>query len=130
VDEPIFLTLEEVLYLHDESLTRFGGSSGIGDLGLVQSALGSAQNTFWYGHGDLFDIAAAYAFHIAESQAFVDGNKRTAAAAAITFLMRNGVGFPEDDGSVYRAMIDIANKRLDKPGLAAVLRRLVSSAQH
>jgi death-on-curing protein len=122
VDEPRFLTISEVLYLHDESLKRFGGSSGIREPGLVESALGSAQNAFWYGHGSLFDIAAAYAFHIAESQSFVDGNKRTAAAAAITFLRVNGIGFPKDDGSVYRAMIQIAEKRLDKPGLAAMLR--------
>ena len=128
MDEPAFLTLDEVIYLHDESLERFGGSSGIGDLGMVESALGSARNTFWYGRGDLFDIAASYAFHIAESQAFVDGNKRTAAASAIAFLKQNGVPFPKDDGSVYRAMIDIAEKRLDKPGLANVLRDLVASA--
>jgi death-on-curing protein len=92
---------------------------------LVESALGSAQNAFWYGHGNLFDIAAAYAFHIAESQAFVDGNKRTAAAAAISFLRLNGIRFPKDDGSVYKAMIEIAEKRLDKAGLAVVLRLLV-----
>lgn len=125
VDEPRFLSLAEVLYLHDESLARYGGSGGVREPGLVESALGSAQNAFWYGHGNLFDIAAAYAFHIAESQAFVDGNKRTAAAAAIAFLRTNGVPFPKDDGSVYAAMIEIANKRLDKPGLAAVLRKLV-----
>jgi death on curing protein len=125
VDEPRFLKLAEVLYLHDESLVRFGGSSGVREPGLVESALGSAQNTFWYGHGNLFDIAAAYAFHIAESQAFVDGNKRTAAAAAISFLRLNGVRFPNDDGSVYKAMIEIAEKQLDKAGLAAVLRLLV-----
>lgn len=124
MDEPRFLTLKEVLYLHDESLARFGGSSGIGDLGMVESALGAARNTYWYGRGDLCEIAAAYAFHIAESQAFVDGNKRTAAAAAISFLTANGVQFPKDDGSVYRAMIEIANKQLDKVGLANVLRRL------
>ena len=124
MDEPRFLTLKEVLYLHDESLARFGGSSGIGDLGLLESAVGAARNTFWYGEGDLYEIAAAYAFHIAESQAFVDGNKRTAAAAAISFLTANGVQFPKDDGSVYRAMIEIANKQLDKVGLANVLRRL------
>ena len=122
MDEPRFLTISEVLYLHDESLKRYGGSTGIREPGLVESALGSAQNAFWYGHGNLFDIAAAYAFHIAESQSFVDGNKRTAAAAAITFLRVNGIGFPKDDGSVYRAMIQIAGKRLDKAGLAAVLR--------
>lgn len=125
VDEPRFLKLAEVLYLHDESLARFGGSSGVREPGGVESALGSAQNAFWYGHGNLFDIAAAYAFHIAESQAFVDGNKRTAAAAAISFLRLNGIRFPKDDGSVYNAMIEIAEKRLDKAGLAAVLRLLV-----
>jgi death-on-curing protein len=127
VDEPKFLTIAEVLYLHDESLARFGGLAGVGSLGLVESALGAAQNTFWYGRGGLFDVAAAYAFHIAESQAFNDGNKRTAAASAIIFLRKNGVPFPKDDGSVYAAMIEIANKRMDKLGLAATLRRLVES---
>ncbi len=128
VEEPKFLTLAEVLYLHEESLVRFGGSAGVRDRGLVDSALGSAQNAFWYGHDGLFEIASAYAFHIAESQAFVDGNKRTAAASAIMFLRKNGVLFPADDGSLYAAMIDIANKRLDKRGWAETLRRLVESA--
>jgi death-on-curing protein len=128
VEEPKFLTLADVLYLHDESLVRFGGSAGIRDRGLVESALGSARNAFWYGNGGLFEIAAAYAFHVAESQAFTDGNKRTAAASAIIFLRKNGVSFPADDGSVYAAMIEIADKCLDKPGLAETLRRLVESA--
>ena len=128
VEEPKFLSLAEILYLHDESLARFGGSAGIRERGLVESASGSAQNAFWYGHGNLFDVAAAYAFHIAESQAFIDGNKRTAASSAILFLRKNSVRFPKDDGSVYTAMIEIANKRLDKPGLAETLRRLVESA--
>ena len=129
MEEPQFLTLAEVLYLHDESLARFGGSAGIGDQGLVESALGSAKNAFWYGNGRLFEIAAAYAFHIAESQAFTDGNKRTAAASAIMFLRKNGVRFPADDGSVYAAMIEIAEKHMDKRGLAETLRRLVESAR-
>ena len=129
MDKPRFLTLDEVLYLHDESLERFGGSAGIREPGLVESALGAAQNAFWYGPGNLFEIAAAYAFHIAESQSFTDGNKRTAAAAAISFLRLNCVQFPKDDGSVYRAMIEIAEKRLDKRGLAETLRRLVESAK-
>lgn len=123
--EPEFLTLAEVLYLHDESLARYGGLSGIGDPGLVESAMGSAQNVFWYGHGDLFQIAAANAFHLAESQAFVDGNKRTAVASAIAFLRKNGVRFPKDDGSLYKAMIEIAQKRLDKNGLAVVLKQQI-----
>ena len=113
--EPKFLELAEVLYLHDESLRRYGGSAGIRELGLIESALGSAQNAFWYGRGGVFEI---------EAQAFIDGNKRTAAAAAISFLIKNGRHFPKDDGSVYQAMIAIAEKKLDKAGLAAVLRRL------
>jgi death-on-curing protein len=71
-----------------------------------------------------FEIAAAYAFHIAEAQAFNDGNKRTGAAAAIMFLKVNGVRVPKDDGSFYDALIDVANKKLDKAGLAGVFRKL------
>ena len=122
--EPRFLTLDEVLYLHDESLARFGGSAGVREPGLIESALGSAQNAYWYGRADNFGIAAAYAYHLAESQAFIDGNKRTAVAAAIMFLRQNGFPFSKDDGSLYRAMIEVANKTLDKAGLAEVLRDL------
>jgi death-on-curing protein len=129
VDEPRFLTLKEVLYLPDQSIVRFGGSTGIGDIGLVESALGAAQNVFWYGRGDLYQIAAAYGFHLAEAQAFVDANKRTGVSAALTFLSLKGIRVPEDDGSIYQALIDIANKRQDKGGLAVILRELVE-AQH
>ena len=120
---PGFLSLAEVLYLHDESLRRYGGSAGIREQGLIESASGSAQNAFWHGRGGVFEIAAAYAFHLAESQSFRDGNKRTAAASAISFLRKNGVRFPKDDGSVYRAMIEVAEKKLNKTGLAAVLKQ-------
>jgi death-on-curing protein len=123
VDTPEFLTLDEVLFLHDESIRRFGGSYGLGDQGLVESALGAAQNTFHYGGGDLFAIAATYAFHLAESQAFTDGNKRTAVASALAFLRKNGIRIRRDDSTICEAMIAIANKQLDKPGLADVLRR-------
>jgi len=126
--EPRFLTLDEVLYIHGESLKRFGGSAGIGNPGLVESALGSAQNPYWYGQGDLFGIPAAYAFHIAESQAFTDGNKRTGAGAAIMFLNLNGVPFPRDDGSVYSALIAIAKCEMDKTGLADVLRKAIEKS--
>lgn len=82
------------------------------------------MNAWFYGRGDSYDVAAAYAFHIAEAQAFLDGNKRTAAAAALAFLGKNGEPVLADDGSIYQAMIDIANHKLDKPGLAAIFRRL------
>lgn len=120
--EPIFLEWAEVLELHDQSLAEFGGSAGIRDSGLVESALASAKNTFFFGSGDLFDIAAAYAFHIAEAQAFLDGNKRTAIASAIAFLHLNGIAEVPNDDALYEAMIAVAKHRLDKLGLATIFR--------
>ena len=120
-EEPVFLTREVIDNLHSDSLAMFGGSVGVRDDGLVESALGSAKNAWYYGQGDIFDVAAAYAFHIAQAQAFIDGNKRTGIGAALTFLEYNGVRSRVDDGTLYDAMIGIAERRLDKKQLAAVL---------
>jgi death-on-curing protein len=120
-DGPRFLTLAQVHRLHDRALAEHGGQAGVREPGLVESALASARNAFWYVRGDLFDIAAAYAFHLAESQAFVDGNKRVAAAAALVFLEINGVSIAAAPDALERAMIDVALRRLDKRQLADVL---------
>ncbi len=120
-----FLELDDVLALHRRGLERHGGMSGIRDMGLVESALGSAQNVYYYGGGDEFAVAAAYAFHLAESQAFFDGDKRVAISAAIMFLAHNGWHVPPSAAdALYDAMIAIATHDLDKPGLAALLRKL------
>jgi len=123
VREPEFLTLAIVEQLHADSLVLFGGSAGVRDRGMVESALAAARNTYLYGRGDLFDIAASYAFHIAEAQAYLDGNKRTAVAAALTFLTGNGVALQLDDTVIYEAMIAIAEKRMTKEHLAAAFRK-------
>jgi len=126
VSEPTFLTLEEVLKIHARSLAEHGGSEGIREPGLVESALASAANTFHYGGGDLCDIAASYAFHLAESQAFVDGNKRTGVAAALIFLARNGLYAQPAKWELYLAMIDVAKKKKTKGDLAEIFRRCAS----
>ena len=123
MSEPIFLTLDEVLRIHARSLAEHGGSEGIREPGLVDSALASAQNTLHYGRGDLFDVAASYAFHLAESQAFVDGNKRTAVVAAMVFLARNGVYAQPSKWELYLAMIDVAQKKKNKTDLAEIFRK-------
>jgi death on curing protein len=117
------LTLEEVLQIHGRSLVEHGGSEGTRDRGLVESALASARNTFLYGAGDLFDIAATYAFHLAESQAFIDGNKRTAVVAAMVFLARNGVYGRPPSWVLYNAMIEVAEKQKTKADLAEIFRQ-------
>ena len=94
------------------------------DEGGVRSAVAQPQQDFYYGRADLFGIAAAYAFHIAQAQAFLDGNKRTGLAAATTFLELNGVETNADQAALVEAMLAIAERRLDKAGLAALFREL------
>ena len=94
---------------------------------MVESALASARNTHLYGRGDLFDIAASCAFHIAEAQAYLDGNKRTTVAAALTILKGNEVVLIIDDLVVYDAMINIAEKGMSKADLAALFRQHAES---
>lgn len=82
---------------------------------------------YFYGDGDLFEIAAAYAFHIAQSQAFFDGNKRTAVQAAADFLEINGIDTtPLPELAAYKAMIDVAGHELDRSGLAVFLREALT----
>jgi len=82
------------------------------------------MNMFFYGQGDLFDLAAAYAYHLAENQTFIDGNKRTAITTALAFLELNGISTSViTNDELYNAMIGIAEKRVDKAGLAEIFRR-------
>jgi death on curing protein len=122
-----FLTVDDIHFLHRLSIEEFGGTLGIRDPGGLESAVFHPQNVAEYGNGDLFDVAAAYAFHIAESQCFLDGNKRTAAAAALNFLANNETGIEEvDDSKLYDLLMGIAEKRFTKSDLAAYLRDAAS----
>ena len=120
--EPIFLELEQVKILHVRSLEAYGGISGYREPSLFESAVMQPRNIFYYTDGDLYDIAAGYAFHIAQAQACLDGNKRTGIAAALTFLALNGLPIDYDEDQLYQAMIDIAERTLDRSGLAQILR--------
>ncbi len=122
--DPAFLEFAQILDLHRESLAVHGGMDGIRDDTGNRSAIHQPQQDYFYGHADLFSIAAAYAFHIAHAQAFFDGNKRTALSSALAFLEANDVETEADQTALYDAMIAIAEKRLDKAGLAARFREL------
>ena len=127
MSDPLFLDFEVVAELHKDSLLKFGGTDGIRDIGLIESALASAINTYTYADGDLFDVAATYGFHIAQAQAFLDGNKRTGVSASLTLLRTNCVAKLPSAEVIYDAMIAIAEKRLDKAGLAEIFRRAAVS---
>lgn len=127
MSDPIFLTAAQVEAFHQRGLELYGGSEGLRDRSLFESAVAQAQNVYWYAYGDLYDIAAAYCFHIAQAQAFLDGNKRAAISAGLTFLKLNGVETNvELTKPLYNALIDIAEHRLDREGLAALLRELLA----
>jgi death-on-curing protein len=89
--EPKWLTLEQVLAIHDELIRRHGGSSGTRDKNLAQSAIDRPKNVYSYGERDLLALAAVYLSGITKNHPFVDGNKRTASVVALTFLTKNGL---------------------------------------
>lgn len=87
---PQWLSKAQVLYIHEAAIKRHGGSFGLRDEGLLESALARAENYYAYGEVDLFLLAATYAEGIARNHPFVDGNKRTAYIAAGLFLYVHG----------------------------------------
>jgi death-on-curing protein len=124
VSAPVFLEFSEIDNIHQRSIERFGGTLGVRDRNALESAIFHPQNVYLYGNGDLFDIAAAYAFHIAEAQAYLDGNKRTGIATALEFLTINGVSISHDSMPIYDVMIAIAERRATRDDLANKLRQL------
>jgi len=88
----IFLSVEEVIQIHDDLVSEYGGLHGIRDMGLLVSAIEMPKTSMFgeYLHESLFDKAAAYLFHIVCNRAFLDGNKRTGIAVTLIFLNQNG----------------------------------------
>lgn len=107
--EPRWLDPRVVLLLHSESLAEHGGSSGIRDRGLFESALARPRNLFAYQpDADTAQLAAAYGFGLARNHAFVDGNKRIAFIAMTLFLRLNGFRFVSEHVDKIQTMIDVA----------------------
>jgi death-on-curing protein len=126
VSDPLFLTLAEATEVHADQIRRYGGQHGVRDAGLLQSALAQPEASFggeWL-HKTLYDMAAAYAYHLSQNHPFFDGNKRTALACALVFLELNGVTILDPKGSLKDAMMQVASSRMDKAQLAELLRKL------
>ncbi len=119
-----FLSVEDVLGLHADQVALYGGSHGVRDMGLLESAVSQPQATFGgeYLHKDLFEMAAAYLFHIVRNHPFLDGNKRTGAVAALAFLDFNGVEVDAPKGSVYDLTLSVAMGQADKAQIAEYFR--------
>lgn len=123
---PVFLTLAEVVEIHADQITRYGGQAGLRDRGLLESALAQPEASFggaWL-HPDLYAMAAAYAYHLCQNHCFVDGNKRTALACALVFLEMNGVSLRDARGALEGAMLRVASGKMEKNELADLFRRI------
>lgn len=120
---PLFLALDEVLSLHAEQIRLFGGASGIRDVGRLQSAVGSVEATFEgaFLHESIFAMSAAYLYGISRNHPFIDGNKRTAVAAALTFLEMNDVEVDADEDAFYDLVIGVAEGHVSMASVTVFL---------
>lgn len=123
---PVFLSLAEVLEIHRDQIQRYGGHTGIRDLGLLQSALAMPAAGFGgrYLHSDLIEMSAAYLFHIVQNHPFIDGNKRTGTVAAIVFLSLNGIELEADETQLEELVFEVAKGTAGKCTIADFLRKI------
>jgi len=122
--EPVFLGLDEVIEIHHDQIQRYGGHPGIRDIDLLKSAIALPAASFGgdYLHTDIYEMAAAYLFHIARNHPFIDGNKRTGAVAAIVFLVMNGIELHADNDNFAEMVLSAAEGKIDKVVVAHFFR--------
>jgi death-on-curing protein len=113
---------QALLLLHDESLAEHGGSSGLRDAGLFDSALARPLNLVAYGNPDFADLAAAYGVGLAKNHPFVDGNKRAAFLSVGLFLFMNGYRLTAGQAEATVVMLDVAAGDIDESGFAHWIR--------
>ena len=117
-----WVALDVIHAIHDRQLAEHGGSAGVRDAGLIESALSRPQNLAAYGTPDAAELAAAYAFGFAKNHGFVDGNKRTAWIAARLFLAENGVRLKFEQLEAVKMMEALAAGELTEADVAAWFR--------
>ena len=127
MNPPRFLSVELVLRIHEDQIARYGGSAGVRDRGLLESAVAAPAMTFGgqFLHQGLFEMAAAYLFGLVMNHAFVDGNKRVGTAAALMFLRLNGIRIREDEPALSELVLAVASGAADQ---AAVVKYFESHA--
>ncbi|MFC2172876.1 type II toxin-antitoxin system death-on-curing family toxin [Acidobacteriota bacterium] len=122
---PIFLTIAEVLQIHRDQIERYGGAPGVRDFSLLQSAVAMPASTFEgrFLHSDLYDMAAAYLFHITQNHPFIDGNKRVGAVASFVFLSLNGIEIVASQTAFEKVVRSVAEGKWEKAEAAEFFRR-------
>jgi death-on-curing protein len=122
-----YLTVGIVREVHAAAIESFGGSDGVRDLALLESAVAAPQSSFGgkSPYQDLPELAAAYLFYICRNHPFIDGNKRAALGACLVFLRLNGIE-PREDGPEWEQLtMDVASSALDREQTSVQLRKLL-----
>jgi death-on-curing protein len=120
----VFLQLDEIIEIHNNQIILYGGRAGVRDLDLLKTAIAMPAAGFGgeYLHRDIYEMAAAYLFHIVRSHPFIDGNKRTGAVASAVFLMLNGIELQADEDSLEKLVISVAKGKMRKAGISKAFR--------
>lgn len=120
---PRFLSISQVLDIHQDEINSFGGTNGVRDEGLLDSALAQPQATFGGEllHPTIGEQAAAYLYHLAMNHPFIDGNKRTAFAVMDTFITLNGYSLNLSVEEAYNLVIQVVKREISKEELSAFL---------
>jgi len=122
-NRPIWIDERDVLAIHDRSLAAHGGTAGLRDRGLLQSALARAQQHYAYAEGTgIVEMAALYTVGIVRNHPFVDGNERAGFTAGVLFLEMNGYSFHASEEDVIGTLFSLAAGELNETGCAAWLR--------
>jgi death-on-curing protein len=118
-----FLGLDEVLALHRDQVERYGGTEGVRDLGLLESAVATPEASFngTYLHGTLPEMAAAYLYHLAQNHPFLDGNKRVAAASMFLFLYMNDLELDCTEDELVELTLGVASSKVTKAEVSVFL---------
>ncbi len=117
--EPVWLTHDAVMAIHEDLIAEYGGLGGVRDAGLLDSGLARPQNLLAYGEPSLFELAAAYCAGIVRNHPFIDGNKRTGLMAAYTFLRLNGFRLMASEPEAVVMIRDLAAGEIDEAAIAA-----------
>ena len=124
-----FIPKDIILFFHEQLVKIYGGSSGIRDENLLDSALEQPKATYQgeYLHDSLLKMAAAYGYHLCNNHPFIDGNKRIAFVAMDTFLQKNNLEITASEKETYKMMIQVASGKLSKEELTLWLENNTNS---
>ena len=120
----VFLSLDDILESHQNQIDTYGGSHGIRDIGLLESAIAQPEASYGaqYLHADIFEMAAAYLYHLVMNHPFVDGNKRVGLESALIFLEVNDALLDANDDELVDLVLKTTAGQVGKPEIAEFFR--------